>query len=97
MDPEVQGVYIVLNQVARGRPTGLLQSVGGLRCDDDTVVIFLRSRASHVGGKKFDELWSTNKEVLEVHTLTHPSGVDILRETTFPPLGAAAPSNFYTL
>jgi len=22
----------------------------------------------HVGGKKFDELWSTNKKVLEVHT-----------------------------
>ena len=34
-DPEVQGLYtstsIVLSQVARGRPTGLLQSVGGLR------------------------------------------------------------------
>jgi len=34
MDPKVQGLDIlilVLSQVARGRPRGLLQSVGGLR------------------------------------------------------------------
>ena len=34
MDPKVQGLdilVIVLSQVARGRPTGLLQSVGGFR------------------------------------------------------------------
>jgi len=32
MEPKVQGldILIVLSQVARGRPTGLLQSVGGL-------------------------------------------------------------------
>jgi len=51
----------------------------------------------HVGGKKFDELWSTNNKVLEVHSDPHGPQVDILRETTFPPVGAAAPSNFYTL
>ena len=28
----------------------------------------------HAGQQKFAELWSTNKKVLEVHILTHPSG-----------------------
>jgi len=47
----------------------------------------------HVGQKKFGELLSTNKKVLEVPT--EPcTQVDIFRETTFRPLGGAAPSNF---
>ena len=44
----------------------------------------------HVGRKKLGELWSTNKKVL---FLTNPS--DIFLETTFRPLGGAAPWFFF--
>ena len=49
---------------------------------------------SHVRRKKFGVLWSTNEKVIDSNIKKLCTLMDFFRETTFWPLGGAAPSNF---